>query len=378
MNADATTALAETPAVLNQTSALDVLDAKALAELGLEDSDLADVLRVASELNSRDRKATAGFGGNVTASTEAAVDDLMANSVSTELEDAGKKLNAVVVLARNITQRSQLPLIGGLVDAVRMRKNSVVARFETVREQMDSLISQVEAVQDGIATRNDRMDEMLGTVAAEERSLAIHVAAGKLKLAEFRREAAELRAKATSTSDFEQLAQIDQNAASLDIRLGSLIALRESARLTMPQIRLMQFNAGVQHEKFTTIKTVTFPTWKRHFLMRLNLAAQRDAVALANAVDDTTNYLLRSGAKELHRNSVETAKANQRLVIDPETLVEVQNTFIQTIQDVLAIRAEGARAREAAERQFAGLRNVIQTRLAGADKVVTQAPARLH
>lgn len=378
MNADATSALAETPSVLTQNSALEVLDSHALAALGLEDSDLPDVLRVAGELSSRDRRATAGFGGSVTASTEAAVDDLMANSKSTELEEAGRKLNEVVVLAKNITQRSRIPYIGGVIDSVRMRKNRVVARFETVRQQMDTLIAEVEAVQEGIASRNDRMDEMLDTVATEERSLAIHVAAGKLKLAEFRREAALLRAKAKSTADFEQLAEIDQNAASLDIRLGSLIALRESARLTLPQIRLMQFNAGVQHEKFTTIKTVTFPTWKRHFLMRLNLAAQRDAVALANAVDDTTNYLLRSGAKELRRNSVETAKANQRLVIDPETLVEVQNEFIGTIQDVLAIRAEGARAREVAERQFAGLRKVIQTQLAGADKVVIQAPARLH
>lgn len=62
---------------------------------------------------------------------------------------------------------------------------------------------------------------------------------------------------------------------------------------------------------------------------------------LAKAIDDTTNDLLRRNAELLHQNSVDTAKANQRSVIDVETLEHVQNTLIKTVNDVIQIQKEG-------------------------------------
>ena len=61
---------------------------------------------------------------------------------------------------------------------------------------------------------------------------------------------------------------------------------------------------------------------------------------LAKAIDDTTNELLRRNAELLHQNSVDTAKANQRSVIDIETLEHVQNTLIKTVNDVIQIQKE--------------------------------------
>ena len=64
-------------------------------------------------------------------------------------------------------------------------------------------------------------------------------------------------------------------------------------------------------------------------------------LTLANDIDNANNELLRSNAKLLHRNAVETMRANQRLVIDVSTLKEVQDTLIQTVGDVIKIQREG-------------------------------------
>ncbi|WP_308219807.1 toxic anion resistance protein [Escherichia coli] len=75
------------------------------------------------------------------------------------------------------------------------------------------------------------------------------------------------------------------------------------------------------------------------------------------------NSALRSNAKLLHRNAVETMKANQRLVIDISTLKEVQDTLIQTVGDVVKIQREGAIKLRETEKQVLAMRENLRTRL---------------
>ena len=73
-----------------------------------------------------------------------------------------------------------------------------------------------------------------------------------------------------------------------------------------------------------------------------------DTVDLANAIDDTTNDLLKRNADLLHTNSISTAKANQRSIIDVSTLEMVQNTLIKTVTEVIQIQKAGVEARDKA------------------------------
>ena len=97
--------------------------------------------------------------------------------------------------------------------------------------------------------------------------------------------------------------------------------------------------------------------------LSLALNEQKNAVELAAHIDNTTNDLLRREAALLHRNSVEAAKANQRLVIDVDTLKEVQNTLIKTVEDVLKIQKDGVEQRKNAEKQIETMRNDLRARL---------------
>ena len=122
-------------------------------------------------------------------------------------------------------------------------------------------------------------------------------------------------------------------------------------------------------DKFHTIREITVPAWKRQFMLALTLNEQRNAVQLATKIDDTTNDLLKRNAELLHRNSVETAKANQRLVIDVDTLQKVQATLIQTVEDVIKIQREGVAQRKAAEKEIQGMRLDLQKRLGRVEEV---------
>ena len=110
-------------------------------------------------------------------------------------------------------------------------------------------------------------------------------------------------------------------------------------------IRIIQSNNLMLVDKFYAIKNITLPAWKNQISLAISLQEQQNSVQLAKAIDDTTNDLLRRNAELLHQNSVDTAKANQRSVIDVETLEHVQNTLIKTVNDVIQIQKEGMQKR---------------------------------
>ncbi|WP_407321057.1 toxic anion resistance protein [Klebsiella quasipneumoniae] len=156
----------------------------------------------------------------------------------------------------------------------------------------------------------------------------------------------------------------------MDKRIGDLIVSQQSAMQVLPMIRIIQANNQNLVDKFHSVKETTVPNFKRQFLLAISLNGQRNAVNLANDIDNANNELLRSNAKLLHRNAVETMRANQRLVIDVSTLKEVQDTLIQTVGDVIKIQREGATKLRETEKQVLTMRENLRARLT--QKGITQ------
>lgn len=205
--------------------------------------------------------------------------------------------------------------------------------------------------------------------------LGIHIAAGRIRVAELRAQADTLRATVgNDPARVQQLADLDMLVASLDKRVGDLQAMQHAAIQALPMIRMLQSNNRMLVDKFHTIRQITVPAWKRQFMLSLTLNEQKNAVQLADTIDDTTNSLLKSNAELLHRNSVATAKANQRLVIDVETLASVQQTLIGTVEEVIRIQRDGAQQRQQAVKQIEvmreGLRTAISRRTAASSAPV--------
>ncbi|EMJ7039729.1 MULTISPECIES: tellurium resistance system protein klaB [Pseudomonadota] len=364
MNALKTTQEAKAPIV-----AFDMTPAT-LRELGLQESDVPEVHAVAQRIEVGSPQTVAEFGRDVAEHTSRYADSLLDQVRNSDLDEAGEKLTQVVAKARSLNvgplsdNRSRLPLIGPLIDRFRVRSTGFMARFDTTREQIEHLVSEVQTTQQGITQRNASLDEMFAAVREEHRLLGVHIAAGKVRLAELREQAEGLRGNVgNDPGRVQELADLDAMVANLDKRIGDLIALQHSAMQSLPTIRMIQANNQMLVDKFHTIREITVPAWKRQFMLALSLNEQKNAVELATAIDDTTNDLMKRNAALLHRTSVETAKENQRLVIDVDTLKQVQTTLIKTVEDVIRIQQEGVQKRKDAEKQIAAMRGDLQAKL---------------
>ena len=223
---------------------------------------------------------------------------------------------------------------GGILSKFKGAKQNFDQHFNTTKEQIDALVKEIETSQNGLKARVNTLDKMFGGVQEEYKQLGVYVAAGKLKI-----------------YDLNHLAN------NLEKRVSDLQVLQQSAMQTLPMIRIIQSNNLMLVDKFYAIKNITLPAWKNQISLAISLQEQKNSVQLANSIDDATNELLKRNADLLHQNSVDTAKANQRSVIDIETLEHVQNTLIKTVNDVIQIQKEGMQKRDEAANRLRTLQD---------------------
>ena len=322
-----------------------------LKELGLQPADFQEVLAARKELQNMSHNSVAEYGKNIATKTSTYTDELLNLVQNRDLDATGQKLNQVVQVAQQLNTSSILNkkkssgFFGNIISKFKGAKDNFDAHFNTTKEQLDVLVKEIETSQSGLKARVDTLDKMFDGVQDEYKQLGVHIAAGRLREQELQQEISTLTALQQDQSTTQKIYDLNHLANNLEKRVSDLQVLQQSAMQTLPMIRIIQSNNLMLVDKFYAIKNITLPAWKNQISLAISLSEQKNSVQLANTIDDATNELLRRNADLLHQNSVDTAKANQRSVIDIETLEHVQNTLIKTVNDVIQIQKEGVQKR---------------------------------
>ena len=334
-----------------------------LQEIGLQQDDFNAVLAARKELAEINHNAVAEYGKNIATQTSGYTDELLNLVQNKDLDETGQKLNQVVQVAQQLNTSSILNkkknsgFFGGLMSKIKGAKNNIDMHFNTTKEQIDTLVKEIEKSQSGLKARVDTLDRMFNGVQSEYKQLGVYIAAGKLKQDEIQQEISTLTSQAQDQTTTQRVYDLNHLANNLEKRVSDLQVLQQSAMQTLPMIRIIQSNNLMLVDKFYAIKNITLPAWKNQISLAISLNEQKNSVQLANTIDDATNDLLRRNADLLHQNSVDTAKANQRSVIDIETLEHVQNTLIKTVNDVIQIQKEGMQKRAEATTRLRSLQD---------------------
>ena len=332
----------------NQEQRFELLNLK---ELGLQTQDFKEVMDAHKELAEISTTAVAEYGKNIANKTSTYTDELLNLVQNKDLDTTGQKLNQVVQVAQQLNTTSILNksknsgFFGGLLSKFKSAKQGFDQHFNTTKEQIDVLVKEIESSQSGLKARVGTLDKMFDAVQEEYKQLGIYIAAGHLKQQDIQQQMAHLTVQEQDQKTTQQMYDLNHVANNLEKRVSDLQVLQQSAMQTLPMIRIIQSNNLMLVDKFYAIKNITLPAWKNQISLAISLQEQQNSVQLAKAIDDTTNELLRRNAELLHQNSVDTAKANQRSVIDVETLEHVQNTLINTVNDVIQIQKEGMQKR---------------------------------
>lgn len=333
-----------------------------------------EVTKIAASFDPRRPDAIHTLGSQSGAQVVQYSDKLLSQVKSKDLEGLGDNLNEVVMLAKGInisslvdSSRSKIPLIGGLIDSFKMNKEKVLGKYSTLSQQIEKLVKEMQGTQVRLANRIHDLEKVYGFNVEEYHALECYILVGEIKGEELRAEIAERQAlpAATDPMEAQAIANLQDVLNRLDKRVHDLRTMQMVAVQTAPMIRMVQNNNQLLIDKFRNLQELTIPSWKKQFTLAIALIEQQKAVELTQKIDDTTNDLMRRNAELLKQNSVNTARANQRAVVDIETLEYVQQTLISTIEEVEQIQRDGEQSRADAVIKMESMKSELITKLGG-------------
>ena len=258
---------------------------------------------------------------------------------------------------------ASLPVVGSLFkkgEALTKSYTTLAAQIDKIQAGLDN---QKMTLMKDIAMFDGLYDKNLEYF----KQLQLYIQAGEEKIQELNQTTIpklEAQAQVSDNPMAVQVVQDFKDAVSRfekkvhDLKISKTIAIQ-----TAPQIRIIQNNDKILFDRIQSAIYNTIPLWKNQMVLALGLGRQKEALEMQQAVSNTTNELLKRNAAMLKQNSHDTAVENERSIVDIETVKQVNEDLISTIEDTLRIQQEGRQKRQAAEAELVQIEDRLREAL---------------
>ena len=241
------------------------------------------------------------------------------------------------------------------------------AKYQEVGSQVDKIAIRLDHEKNGLLNDNLSLEQLYQRNKDFFDALNIYIAAGELKLAELQEtlipEALEKARVTGDQMDVQVVNDLEQFLDRLEKRNHDLKLTRQMTIQQAPQIRLIQNTNQALAEKIQSSITTTIPLWKNQIAIAMTLLRQKDAVTAQRQVSETTNQLIQNNSEMLKISTIETARENERGIIDLETLQKTQKDLIETLEETLKIQQEGRARRRKAEVELTNMEEDLRQKL---------------
>lgn len=243
----------------------------------------------------------------------------------------------------------------------------MMTKYQKLSTQVDRISIQLDHSKRGLLDDVQMLEQLYDQNKTYFQALNVYIAAAELKRDEIMSETIPaLRKKAETSQDqmvYQEVNDMMQYVDRLEKRLYDLQLSRQITIQSAPQIRMIQQTNQTLAEKIQSSIMTSIPLWKNQIAIALTLNKQLKAVEAQKQVTSTTNDLLLKNSEMLKMNSIETARENERGIVEIDTLKKTQENLLETIEETLKIQAEGRRNRKAAELEIGRMEEDLKQRL---------------
>lgn len=335
----------------------------------LSPQDMQKVQQIRDSINLLDSSTSLSYGSSAQKNLADFSNSILAKVRSKDSGEVGNLLNDLVNKVNGFQPSdsksffSKIPLLGSLVD----KSNNLFQGFQKLSTQVEKISNALEASKIQLMEDVALFDNLYQKNLDYFHELNLYIRAGEDKLKELRDVTLpKLRSQAACSndpmasqlvSDFEQ--SVDRFEKKIhDLKLSKSIAIQAA-----PQIRLIQNNDKLLIDRVQAAIFHTIPLWKNQIVIALGLSKQQAVLQLNQAVSETTNQLLLRNSQLLKQNSLETAKENERAIVDIDTLKKVNQDLISTLEETIKIQQDGRLKRQAAEKELITIEDNLKAAL---------------
>ena len=358
-----------------QEKALELAPEKELERIAqaveeLTPAERAEVEKIKEGLDLTDSAAIIDFGTAAQKNIADFSDSILCNVRAKDSGYVGELLGELLTNVKSFEPKSsdggflkKLPLVG-----------SLVGKAETMMQGYEKVSVQVEKVKTSLQKARMLMMKdvtMLDTLFAKNleyfKTLELYIRAGEEKMQEMRETTLpKLRAQAAASSDpmaAQVVSDFESSVERFEKKVHDLKISKTISIQTAPQIRLIQNNDKVLIDRVQSAIYNAIPLWKNQMVIALGLANQKKVLEMQHSVNEMTNDLLKKNAEMLKIGTIETAKGNERSIVDIETVRKVNDDLVTTIEETLKIQQDGRAKRRAAEAELVALESRLKKAL---------------
>lgn len=284
-----------------------------------------------------------------------------------DLGEIGDMITNLISELKGFTAQEQQKGFLGIFKKATNNLASMKVKYDKAEVNVSKICNMLEDHQVQLMKDVVMLDEMYNLNLVYFKELSMYIIAGKKKLEEVRKNKLPALVEKARRSQLPEDSQAANDMASMCDRFEKKIHDLELTRMVSiqmaPQIRLVQNNDTLMVEKIQSTLANTIPLWKSQMVIALGVAHSQQAVKAQREVTDMTNELLRKNAESLKMATVETAKENERSIVDIETLKYTNQQLISTLDEVVKIQDEGRQKRRAAEEELGRIEAELKQKL---------------
>jgi len=330
----------------------------------------AQVEKIKESIDLTDSTTALTFGNAAQKEVADFANNILSSVRTKDSGEVGMLLGELVTKVKGYNQEEKsffrkLPLVGSLME----KADNVMIGYNKLATQVDRIQGELEKSKMRMMKDVVMFDSLYEKNVSYFKMLQLYIRAGEEKLQEMQTVTLpKLRQQAAASGDpmaVQVVSDFEDSVNRFEKKVHDLKISKTIAIQTAPQIRLIQNNDKVLVDRVQTAIYNTIPLWKNQMVIALGLQRQQQVLQQQRAVSDATNDLLRRNAALLKQNTVETARENERSIVDIDTVKKVNDDLIATIEETVKIQQEGRARRAAAEQELVAiegrLKDVLMT-----------------
>ena len=354
-----------------------------IEENTFSEKDVLQIRKLKDDIDFTNNTNILQYGSEVQGNISRFSDQILENVRAKDSGHVGELLSSLTSKVEEFNESSpkkfvrNIPLVGRLVG----KADNITNRYDKLSVQVSKISTELDVSRNQMMKDIILLDGMYQKNVEYFKTLEIYIEAGKQKVKEANEiTLPKLRDEAVKSSNplaTQVVTDFEESVARFEKKVHDLELSRTIALQTAPQIRLIQNNDKMLVERVNSTILNTIPLWKNQMVIALGLVNQQKAIQMQRQVSEATNNLLRKNAEMLKQNTLDTARENERGIVDVETIEEVNAKLIETVQEVLKIQQEGRSQRQNAEKELVRIEeNLKQTLISATNQQSNQDVSR--
>ncbi|WP_059171892.1 toxic anion resistance protein [Bacillus sp. FJAT-27445] len=337
----------------------------------LPEENKARALQLASQIDPKNHQAMISYGTQAQSKLLTFSNTMLEHVQKKDVGEIGEIINELMKRLSDVNpdelSEGKKSLISRMFGKMSNSIQEVLSKYQKTGAQIDRISVKLDRSKNALLADIAMLEKLYEYNKEYFNALNVYIAAGELKYEEMQREVIPAMKKDAEASGdqmkFQEVNDMLQFADRLDKRVHDLKLSREMTIQSAPQIRLIQNTNQALAEKIQSSIMTAIPLWKNQVAIALTLIRQRHAVEAQKQVSKTTNELLLKNAEMLKTNTIETARENERGIVEIETLKRTQESLVSTLEETLRIQEEGRIKRRQAEHDLALMETGLRQKL---------------